>query len=807
MKVPISWLKEYVSFDLTAAELADRLALTGTEVERVVRVGIPADDGNLDRFVVGRVKKKGAHPNADKLTLCEVEVGYGRTEQIVCGAKNFQAGDRTAVCLPGGVLPDGRKLDAAVIRGVESRGMMCSEAELGLSAESAGIMVLPQDAPIGARLIDYLPVSDEVLELEVTPNRPDCLSMYGVAREVSAVLDVPLAPEPVEDVEPRGDDKIEDLVSIEVADSELCPRYGARIIAGVKIGPSPEWLKARIVAAGMRPVNNIVDITNYVMWTLGEPMHAFDLAKIEGRRLIARRAAPKEKIVTIDGNERELTGEMLVIADAGKPSAVAGIMGSEGSEVTEDTTDILLEAANFLGPNVMATSMALGLRSESSTRFEKGIDPELVPKALAMASRLMVDLCGGRLVHGQYDIYAGPPEPVAVHLREDRVEALLGFAIAGSEIEAILTRLGFTVSHEDGALHVGVPSFRADVFREVDVIEEVARVFGLDAIPPTLPSDVRVMGGLSPAQKAERRIAHALADDGLSEVITYTFIAPEFADRLRLAVDDPRRRTVTLANPISVDQSVMRTLMLPSLLLTIAGNLSHRNLDVNIFEQGRAYLPQADGKLPDERRTVAGCLCGSLRGESWTGAGRSPDYFTGKGIVESIFASVNGSFTVAPSREPFLHPGKSADILAGGERAGYVGEIHPAVLRAFDIDQPVVAFEVDQARLLASSAGIVIFEDIVTYPPSYQDIAVIVDRDTRSDQVIAVVREAAAPLLRSARVFDLYEGEQIGEGKKSIAMSLEFRSPERTLTDKDVDKARQKIVKALEKRLGAVLRS
>ncbi|MFA6001776.1 MAG: phenylalanine--tRNA ligase subunit beta [Thermoleophilia bacterium] len=830
MKVPISWLKEYVAIDMTASELADRLALTGTEVERVTRVGLPAEDGNLDRFVVGRVKKKSAHPDADKLTLCEVEVGDGKVEQIVCGAKNFKEGDKAAVCLPGGTLPDGRKLEAAVIRGVESRGMMCSESELGLSSESAGIMILPEDAPVGTRLVDYIPVSDEVLELEITPNRPDCLSVYGIAREVAAITGAALAPEPVEDVEARGDDNIEELINITVDDSDLCPRYGARLIAGVQVAPSPPWLKARIVAAGMRPVNNVVDITNYVMWTLGEPMHAFDLARIggreamarqtktgvplpaklhpdeDGRMLIVRRASKAEKITTIDGSERKLNKNMLVVADGRKPTAIAGIMGGASSEVSDETTDILLEAANFNGPNVMKTEMALGLRSESSTRFEKGLDAEVVPKALAMASRMLVELCGGRLVPGEYDIYEKPRTEQAIHLREEKVTSLLGITVPGAEIEAILARLGFEIRREGAALHVTVPSFRADVEREVDLIEEIVRIFGYDLIPPTLPSDMRVLGGLSGYQTAERKIALALTAAGVNEAITYTFIAPDFADRLRLTDDDPRRQVIKLANPLSVEQSVMRSLMLPSLLMTVALNLSMRNPDVNIFELGRTYHDVKNEKLAEENRTVAGCLCGSLKGESWMHAGRETDYFTGKGIAEAIFKAVKGSFSVEPCDEPFLHPGKSAFILVDGKRAGFIGEVHPLVLEAFDIDKPVVAFEILEDALIASSAGIVIFEDLLTFPASFQDIAVVVDEKTAAEEVLSVVREAGAPLLRDARVFDTYTGDQVGEGKKSIALGLEFRSPERTLTDEDVDGARGAILAALGERLKATLR-
>lgn len=806
MKVPISWLKEYVAIDMTATELADRLALTGTEVERVSRAGVPANGGNLNHFIIGQVEAVAPHPDADRLVVCDVDTGDG-ARKVVCGARNFQEGDKVAVCLPGGVLPDGRKLEAAEIRGVKSHGMMCSEAELGLSAESAGIMVLPEDASVGTRLADYISVSDEVLELEVTPNRPDCLSVYGVAREVAAVTGAELATEPVGEIEPHGNDNIEDLVSVIVADHGLCPRYGARMIAGVGIGPSPAWLKARLVAAGMRPVNNVVDITNYVMWTLGEPMHAFDLKKVAGGKLIVRRASKGEKITTIDGVSRVLTEDMLVIADGDKPTAVAGIMGSEASEVSDDTTDILLEAACFSAANVMATSMALGLRSESSTRFEKGLDIHLVPKALDMASRMIVDICGGRLVPGQIDVYSGLPEANVIHLRQQKVTGMLGIEVPAGEIVNILVRLGFTVESEQEGLRVTVPSFRADVEREVDLIEEIARVFGLDLIPPTLPSDMRVMGGLTSYQLAERDIARALSGNGLNEVITYTFIAPDFADRLALKDSDSRRSTVMLANPLSVEQSVMRTLMLPSLLQTVSGNLALGNRDVNIFELGRVYLSVEGEKLPDEKKVVAGCLCGSLAGESWLKTGRETDYFTGKGIVEAVFAAVNGKFDVRSSREPFLHTGKSADIVVNGEYAGYVGEVHPQVLDALDIDRPVVAFEIIQDNMIGSAAGTTMFEDLITYPASFQDIAVVVGEDTAVEEVLGVATEAGLPLLDSVQVFDIYVGDQIEPGKKSIALRLEFRSPERTLTDEEVDDARGAIVHALAEKLGATLRA
>lgn len=805
MKVPISWLKEYVDIDLPVEELAERLALTGTEVERISHVGLPAAGGNLDRFVVGRVVSIEPHPNADRLALCRVETGP-ETAQIVCGTRNFREGDRTAVCLPGGMLPDGRRLEAAEIRGVRSEGMMCSESELGLAAKSAGIMILPEDAPVGARLADYLPVSDEVLELEITPNRPDCLSVYGVAREVAAVTGARLKAAPVRDIKPRGDDNIEELVNISVSGPDLCPRYGARLIAGVRIGPSPAWLKARLIAAGLRPVNNVVDITNYVMWTLGEPMHAFDLAGIAGRQLTARSAVKGEEITTIDGVRRRLAPGMPVIADGEKPVAIAGIMGGRDSEVAAGSTDILLEAANFDGRSIMEASMALSLRSESSTRFEKGLDQELVLQALAMASRLITMIAGGRLVPGQYDIQAKPFEAGVIHLRPHRVAALLGAEVPAAEIRTILTKLGFKVKKEGAGLHAGVPSFRADVEREVDLVEEVARVFGLQLIPPSLPSGMRAMGGLSWEQACRRRLVQMLAGRGLNEVITYSFIGLDFADRLRLGESDIRRDAARLANPLSAEQSQMRTLMLPSLLMTVSANLAQRNFDVNIFEVGRVYYPVKGERLCDERETVAGCLCSFLQGQSWRGNTRGPDFFTGKGLVEALFKELAGSCSVRRTKEPFLHPGKAADIIVSGSRIGYVGEVHPLVLRAFDIDRPVVAFELFLGELIASSSEIAVFEDLINFPASFQDIAVVVDEDTPAAEIIAVVREAGAPLLHNVRVFDFFTGSQVGPGKKSIALNLEFRSPQRTLTDAEVDSARALIVRALDERLKASLR-
>ncbi|HZK48106.1 MAG TPA: phenylalanine--tRNA ligase subunit beta, partial [Thermoleophilia bacterium] len=586
MKAPLSWLREHVTIDLPVDELASRLALTGTEVERVALVGVPARDDVIERFVVGKVLTREKHPNADKLSVCTVDVGEDKPRTIVCGAHNVAAGQTVAICLPGAVLANGMLIGEAKLRGVASSGMIMSEAELGFEQKSEGIVALPDDWEAGEALADRLPISEYVLEVEVTPNRPDCLSIRGLAREIGAVTEAAFCEE-TDFTFPVGERAVEDDVTVEVWDPDLCPRYAARVVRGITVQPSPPWLKARIAHAGMRPVNNVVDITNYVMWTVGQPLHAFDLSKIEGGGVIARRARDGETIVTLDGSERVLTSEMLVIADKVKPSVIAGIMGSLDSEITNDTTDLLLEAANFHGPSIMRTSGALGLRSESSTRFEKGLDRNLVGLALDMACSMLTDMCGGSVSKGTIDVLAGEKKPLVLSLRPHRVVEILGAEVLTSEIESILGTLGCDVDEDPGddeRLLVTVPTFRSDLEREIDLVEEVARIHGLDRLPSTLPPRTEGRGGLTKTQTAARRVADALVGAGLDEVVTYSFVEPGWFDRLGLTPADPRHETIALANPLSQDQSVMRTMLLPGLLATAAKNVAVREDRVHVFE-------------------------------------------------------------------------------------------------------------------------------------------------------------------------------------------------------------------------------
>ena len=805
MKAPLSWLREYVAVDLPVEELAERLALTGTEVERVETVGVPAGEAALQRFVVGKVLTCEPHPDSDHLSVCVVDTAEAQARTIVCGAPNVAAGQTVPVALPGAVMPNGMVIKDAKLRGVKSSGMICSEEELGLAPKSEGILVLPDEWVVGDLVADYLPISEAVLEVEVTPNRPDCLSIRGLAREIAVITDADFEEDLDQDV-PWGERPIHEDVSIEVWDPDLCPRYAARVVRGVKVAPSPTWLKAKITHAGMRPVNNVVDVTNYVMWALGEPMHAFDLSTIRGKKVIARRARAGEPITTLDGVDRVLTADMLVIADEERASVIAGLMGSLDSEVTDDTTDLLLEAATFNGASLMRTSGTLGLRSEASTRFEKGLDPNLCIPALDMACRMIVEICGGQVSVGTIDVKSGGVEPWQVKFRPARAHAVLGEEVPASEIESILGRLGCNVVDcgEDD-LCVDIPTFRRDLEREIDLIEEVARIHGLDHLPSTLPGRPEGRGGLTPDQARLRRVEDVLQGAGLSQVITYSFTEPGTGDKLRLAADDARRKVVTILNPLSSDQSAMRTSLLPGLLSAAARNVSMREDRVHVFEVGKTYHPGADA-LPKEVRRAGMLLLGAWAEHAWAQVDLPTDFYLVKGLLERLLRSLGLEADYAPADEPFLHPGKSARLQCGGVVLGWVGEVHPLVLQAFDLPAGAVAAEVDLDQMLALVPGTPLFEDLLTYPALEQDLALVVDRALPAAAVIRAVSEAGGPLLRSVRIFDLYEGSQLPEGKKSLALRLTFRSGERTLSEAEVNESRVAMLVGLKAGIGAELR-
>jgi phenylalanyl-tRNA synthetase beta chain len=802
MRVPVEWLSEYADAGVPISELEERLTMTGTKVEAVHHHGVAA----LERFVIGRVLEAGRHPDADRLSVCMVDVGDGGPQQIVCGAPNVAAGQIVAVARPGAVMPDGTKLGVAKLRGVESNGMILAEDELAIGTEHAGIMVLDSDLEPGTPLSGVLPIATEVLELEVTPNRPDCLGVYGVAREVHAATGAPLAAPPWAE-DPGSSGEVAG-VEVVVEAPDLCPRFTARAFEDVTIGPSPAWLKARLMAAGQRPINNVVDITNYVMLLVGSPIHAFDLDRVAGGRLVVRRATAGEQVTTLDGQVRTLDDQMLVIDDADGPTSIAGIMGGERSEVHEGTTRVLMEAANWDGPNIHRTSQLLGLRSEASGRFEKGLAPEQALQALIVATQLMLELTGARLVAGTIDVGGDGPPPLVLRLREHRVEEILGRPIARPRQAEILRALEFGVEEAPGGLEVLVPAFRRnDVTREADLIEEVARIDGLEKLPATLPKRRGSAGRLSTEQRLRRRAVDALVGRGMYETVGWSFTEPALADRLRLAPDDPRRRFVVLENPMSEDHSVLRTTLAGSLLDAARHNTARGTPDLALFEAGTVYLDEG-AKLPHEHRALGGVLTGRLHPQTWgTAEPPSAGFFAAKGMLGAALDAVRVPWDVAPATEPFLHPGRTARVLAGGEDVGWIGELHPLVARAWDLDHGGALFEVDLDRVLTHADAVPRYVDLTSFPELRMDLSLTLADDVPAATVLATVREAGGELLAGVRVFDLYRGEQVGEGRKSLALALAFRARDRTLTDEDVAPLRERIVAALRDGLGGELRA
>jgi phenylalanyl-tRNA synthetase beta chain len=809
MRAPMRWLREYCDPPITTEEAGRKLNDAGIELERIDRVGVDA----LENFVVGRVISAEQHPNADRLSVCIVDDGSGSERTIVCGAPNVAAGQTVAVALPGAVMPDGTELGEAKLRGVKSSGMILAEDEVGVGEDHDGIMVLAENggpAP-GTPLIDHLQIADEVLELAIAPNRPDCLAVYGVARELHALTTAPLAPDPTgEDAPAAGPGE---LPRVEI-DPDICLRFTVRVFEDVKIGPSPLWLKARLTAAGQRPISNVVDITNYVMLLTGQPLHAFDLDKVRGGRLVVHRAQDGQAMRTLDGAERTLDSTMALISDAEGPTSIAGIMGGEVSEVSDETARVAMEAATWVGPNISRTQAKLGLRTEASARFEKQLHPELAIAAQRLAARLMVELAGARMVEGTVDEYPSPAAPRKVRLRTARVERLLGMAVEEDEIQAILGRLGFATDAADGGFEVTVPYWRdGDVQREADLVEEVARIHGLDKLPITLPARRHAVGRLSPAQGVRRRIEDALRDRGLSEVVAYSFTAPEALGRLRLA-DLPLLR---LANPMSEDQSVMRPLLLPGLLDAARHNAAHGRPRLALFESAHVYrVSDPLGQAPDgspngatpayEAHHVGAVLTEALPG-TWRSEPRPADFFAAKALVEALLRAVGLECWVEPGERPFLHPGRTATVLAADERKlGWIGELHPSVARAWDLDGTVAAFELDADLIAELAPGPVPYRDVTSFPALYQDLAVVVDEDVAAGDVETKVREAGGDLLDAVELFDVYRGDQVGEGRKSLALRLEFRSPSRTLTDSDVASLRSSIEAALAE-LGGALRA
>ena len=754
MKIPLSWLREYVRVDATTAEIAEAISVGAAEVEGVERVGVP---GELGLFRVGHVLEAEKHPDADRLQLTSVDVGEDRPYSIVCGAWNFGAGAKVAVALPGATLPNGLVLERRKLRGQVSEGMILAEDELDLGTDHTGIIVLDDSLEAGTPLADVLPLVDEVLNLDPTGNRPDLFAVYGVAREVAALLGGELLPMPGEEPQRDGDEP----VGIGIEDPEACLRFIGRIFRDVAIGESPPWLKARLRHAGVRSISNVVDVTNYVMLALGSPLHAYDLDLLHGG-LVARRARKGEKMRTLDGVERTLSGEDLVIADGERGVGLAGVMGGEETEVSATTANVLLEAANFEPIGILRSSERHALRTEASNRWEKGVDPHVAGPAATYATQLIVELAGARWT-GAEDVEGELPKPAVIQLRPERASELIGLEVAAEEQAEILGRVGF----EQLKKGFRVPTWRArDVTREADLIEEVAR-FKLPEIPFTLPRREAMFGRLTRSQRLRRLVEDALVGAGYAEVYTPTFVA-----------DGDLR----LPEPLSAEAAALRTVLHASLLEPARGNADAGADGVALFEVARVYRGVGEA-LPEERWHVAGIADGGFAEAKWA--------------VEQVYSALGVEPSYERTSESFLHPGKAAQTTEG-----WLGELHPALL-----DGVWGAFELDLDALAEAAPDVASFDPVSPYPEVRQDLAFVVDEDVPAADLLAAIREAAGELLRELEVFDEYRGEQIGEGKRSLAFRLAFGSPERTLTDEDVAPVRASIVDAVARGFDAVLRA
>jgi phenylalanyl-tRNA synthetase beta chain len=813
MRVPLTWLRQYCDPPLAVDQLAERLAMTGTEVERVERHGVNA----LEHFVVGQVVSVDGHPEADRLTVCVVNAGERDPRQIVCGAPNVRAGQTVAVATPGAVMPDGTTLKSVKLRGVESDGMILAEDELAIGTEHAGILELDGAAALpGTPLSELLEISTDVLVLEITPNRPDCLGIYGVAREVHAATGAALSPPPWSE-DPGSTGHVQGA-AVEVQCPDLCPRFTARAFEDVTIGPSPPWLKARLMAAGQRPISNVVDITNYVMLLTGQAVHAFDLDRVAGQRLVVRRAHDGEQIQTLDGQLRTLDSEMVVIEDDEGPTSIAGVMGGARSEVEMQTTRVLMEAANWDGPNIHRTSLKLGLRTEASSRFEKQLQPEQALEAQAVATQLMIELCGARVLPGTIDVGGPGPVPKPIRVREARVRGLLGVDIPRSRQREILQALDFEVSDASDGLEVRPPAFRrADVSREADVIEEIARLGALDQLPATLPATDRVAeaalarglglgapGRLSAQQRLRRRAADVLVAQGSSEILGWSFTGPDLARRLRLSPDEPE---LELDNPMSAEHSRLRRTLIGSLLDVAQRNRAQGASRLAIFDTGAVFLPREDHDLPDEPYHVGGLLLGPVRPPTWRDP-RPPaaDFFAVQGIVNGLLEALGTDWQPERSQEPFLHPGRRATITIGGRAAGWLGEIHPLVAAEWEIEQTVAAFELNLDAV--PDAGPAPYEELSSFPEVREDLAVVVGDDVTAGQVVDVVQRSGGELLAGVDVFDVYrDSERLGEGNVSLALRLSFRAVDRTLTDQEVAAQRERIAQALADEVSGTIRA
>jgi phenylalanyl-tRNA synthetase beta chain len=799
LRVPLRWLAEYVDLPVDTEELARRLTTAGAEVGEIVTTG------EWENIVVGEVVKLDKHPNADRLSLPTVDIGNGERRQVVCGAPNIAAGQKIAYASVGAKLIDGHTgepttLKKAKIRGVESQGMVCSERELGLSDEHEGILVLPDGSEVGTPLSKVL--GDTIFDFDLTPNRPDLFSVLGIAREVAALTGQKVR-DPSIQYEEKGA-QVKGKAKVTIQDPDLCPRYVAAIIENIEIGPSPQWMQERLTAAGLRPINNVVDITNYVMLEMGQPLHAFDYEDIARHHIIVRRAEKNERIRLLDGSRHRLNEDVLLITDPERAVGIAGVMGGHNSEVTKKTKTVLLEAANFSGPNIRRTSRTLKIRTDASTRFEKGLSPHLPPIAAARAVRLMVEHCGGKAAKGIIDVNPGEAKQTRVTVKMERLVRVLGIEPEASEIRSILSSLGFGARWmPPDRFIVRVPHWRTDINIADDVIEEVARIIGYDQlptsqlrgeIPPLVPQ---------PRRDLRERVRDALSDAGMQEIISYSMTDMETLQKVLPKEDLAITQPLHIANPLSRQYEYARTTLRYALLEALAANIRGNQALISLYETARVYIPR-DDDLPDEVESVCGIVSGRLPDRWGQYTGEPAGFYDAKARVEHLLSRLRVAAEYREANDFAYLPGRTAEIFVGGDRIGILGEVHPRVAEKFDIDRPVAMFEVDLDALLPHVPEIPHFQEIPQHPALEEDLAIIVTDDVQASRVQELI--LASNLVRSANVFDVYSGDPIPKGKKSLAFALSYQARDKTLTDEDVAKERRRIVERLQRELNAELR-
>lgn len=800
MLISYKWLKDYVDFDLSPAELAEKMTMAGIIIEHIE---YPAE--GIENVVVGEILTVEKHPQADKLQVLTVNVG-DKTLQIATGAPNVAVGQKVPVALPGAKLPGGIEIKTADFRGVESSGMLCSADELNIdhSEEAkAGIMILPADVEAGKNIVDVLGLDDAIMDMELTPNRSDCMSVWNTAKEVAAVLGAKARDIDISFTENEED--INDYVKISVEDKDLCKRYTAKLVKNVKIGPSPLWMQQYLRCCGMRPINNIVDIANFVMLELGQPLHTFDYQTLAKQQVIVRRAKNGEKIITLDDQERTCHSGNLLICDGERAVCIAGVMGGQNTEVTESTKDILIEAAHFDPVSVRKTSREVGVRSESSARFEKGVDLQRLPAAANRCAQLLAKYCGGEIVGGFYDSCPDKILPTKVLLRPERINQILGTDFSVDDILSTMERLDFPVIPVEKGYEVTVPFYRQDVTGEEDLAEEVARLLGYDKIPVSLPEGKTTEGKLTPWQKFVDDVLNTSVALGLREIKTYDFISPKEWDRLRLPEDSCYRKVVKIQNPLNEEQSIMRTTLVPGILNIAALNYSRSNVDLDLFECGVAFIPTGE-QLPKEPMKFTGLVMGKTLG-GWQEKAAPKDYFYLKGLVEKFFDhwNIKNWQVEATTEYPFMHPGQCANILINGETVGFMGQIHPLVAKNYQLPQAFL-FEIDLASVFAALPQSFAYQGFSKHPAMARDLALIVRNDVTASQVEAVIKENGGEYLRNVSLFDVYAGSQLEAGTHSLAYTISFQAIDKTLVEQQVNDSVNAILQALDEKLGVKLR-